>query len=36
VRSGTHYVDDKGHDIPLKAGSTWVLLQPKTRSTTAS
>ena len=36
VKSGTHYVDDKGHDIPLKAGSTWVFLQPKTRSTTAS
>ena len=32
TRSGTHYVDDKGRDIPLKAGSTWVLLLPKTRS----
>ncbi|MCU1588969.1 MAG: yerB [Frankiales bacterium] len=36
VKSGTHYVDDKGHDIPLKAGSTWVFLQPKTQSTSVS
>jgi hypothetical protein len=36
VTSGTHYVDDKGRDIPLKAGATWVLLQPKTRSTAVS
>ena len=33
VKSGTHYVDDKGRDIPLKPGATWVMLQPKTRST---
>jgi hypothetical protein len=33
VKSGTHYVDDKGRDIPLKPGSTWVMLQPKTRAT---
>src|SRR3954468_24099603 len=33
VKSGTHYVDDKGRDIALKPGATWVMLQPKTRST---
>jgi len=32
VKSGTHYVDDKGRDIPLQSGSTWVMLQPRTRS----
>ena len=32
VRSGTHYVDAKGRDIPLKSGSTWILLLPKSRS----
>jgi hypothetical protein len=32
VGTGTRYVDDKGRDIPLKAGSTWVFLQPNTRS----
>jgi hypothetical protein len=36
VNGGTHYVDDKGRDIPLKAGSTWVFLQPRTRSATVS
>jgi hypothetical protein len=32
VQSGTHYVDDKGRDIALKPGATWVMLQPNTRS----
>lgn len=32
MKSGTHYVDARGHDIPLKPGSTWVLLVPKSRS----
>jgi hypothetical protein len=32
IRTGTRYLDDKGRDIPLKAGSTWVFLQPNTRS----
>ena len=36
VKSGTHYVDDKGRDIPLQAGSTWVFLQPNTRSAVVS
>ena len=36
VKSGTHYVDDKGRDIPLKAGATWVMLQPNTRSAVVS
>jgi hypothetical protein len=36
VKSGTHYVDDKGRDIPLKPGSTWVMLQPKSRATVVS
>jgi hypothetical protein len=36
VKSGTHYVDDKGRDIPLKPGATWVMLQPKTRSAVVS
>jgi hypothetical protein len=36
VKSGTHYVDDKGRDIPLKPGATWVMLQPNTRSTVVS
>jgi hypothetical protein len=36
TKSGTHYVDDKGRDIPLKAGATWVLLLPKTRSASVS
>jgi hypothetical protein len=36
TKSGTHYVDDKGRDIPLKAGSTWVVLLPKTRSASVS
>jgi hypothetical protein len=36
VKGGTHYVDDKGRDIPLKPGATWVMLQPKTRSAVVS
>ena len=27
------YVDDKGRDIALKPGATWVMLQPNTRTT---
>ena len=34
ARTGTRYVDDKGRDIPLHAGSTWVLLLPDSRSAT--
>lgn len=33
VKTGTRYVDDKGRDIPLKPGATWVMLQPSSRST---
>ena len=33
VKSGTHYVDDKGRDLALKPGATWVMLQPNTRTT---
>jgi hypothetical protein len=36
TKSGTHYVDDKGRDIPLKPGPTWVLLLPKTRTAAVS
>jgi hypothetical protein len=35
-RTGTRYLDDKGRDIPLKPGSTWVLLLPRTRSVSLS
>ncbi|GAC1610752.1 MAG: hypothetical protein NVS3B26_19310 [Mycobacteriales bacterium] len=30
--SGTHYLDGHGHDVALKAGSTWVLLVPDSRT----
>lgn len=36
VKSGTRYVDDKGRDIPLKPGATWVMLQPNSRSAVVS
>jgi hypothetical protein len=36
VKGGTHYVDDKGRNIPLKTGATWVMLQPKSRSVAVS
>jgi len=36
TRSGTHYLDDKGRDVPLQAGPTWVLLVPKSRSASIS
>lgn len=26
--TGTRFLDDKGRDVPLKPGPTWVLLQP--------
>ena len=29
VRTGTRFLDDKGRDVPLKPGPTWILLQPK-------
>lgn len=32
VSTGTRYLDDKGRDLPLKPGPTWVLLLPKSRS----
>jgi hypothetical protein len=35
-KTGTRYVDDKGRDIPLKAGSTWVVLLPKSRTAAIS
>jgi hypothetical protein len=28
VRTGTRFLDDKGRDVPMKPGPTWVLLQP--------
>ena len=28
VKSGTRFLDDKGRDVPMKPGPTWVLLQP--------
>ena len=36
TKGGTHYRDSVGHDIPLKPGSTWVLLLPNTRSAVLS
>ena len=35
-KTGTRYVDDKGRDIPLKAGSTWIVLLPKSRTAALS
>lgn len=29
VRTGTRFLDDKGRDVPMKPGPTWILLQPK-------
>ena len=29
VKTGTRFLDDKGRDVPLKPGPTWILLQPK-------
>lgn len=36
VRTGTRFLDDKGRDVPLKPGPTWILLQPKGQSFTWS
>ena len=36
VKTGTRFLDDKGRDVPLKPGPTWVLLQPKGQSLTWS
>ncbi|MDX6197237.1 MAG: hypothetical protein QOJ79_388 [Actinomycetota bacterium] len=36
VKTGTRFLDDKGRDVPLKPGPTWVLLQPKGQSFTWS
>lgn len=32
TQTGTRYLDDKGRDIPLKPGSTWVVLLPNSRA----
>ncbi|MCA1712221.1 MAG: DUF3048 domain-containing protein [Actinobacteria bacterium] len=29
TRTGTRFLDDKGRDVPMKPGPTWILLQPK-------
>jgi hypothetical protein len=29
VKTGTRFLDDKGRDLPMKPGPTWILLQPK-------
>lgn len=29
TRTGTRFLDDKGRDIPMKPGPTWILLQPQ-------
>ena len=36
VRTGTRFLDDKGRDVPLKPGPTWILLQPKGQPLTYS
>jgi hypothetical protein len=36
VKTGTRFLDDKGRDVPMKPGPTWVLLQPNGRSFTYS
>jgi hypothetical protein len=36
VLTGTRFLDDKGRDVPMKPGPTWILLQPKGQSTTFS
>lgn len=36
VKTGTRFLDDKGRDVPLKPGPTWVLLQPQGQSFTWS
>jgi hypothetical protein len=36
VKTGTRFLDDKGRDVPMKPGPTWVLLQPKGQSFTWS
>ncbi|MBK5305082.1 MAG: DUF3048 domain-containing protein [Frankiaceae bacterium] len=36
TKTGTRYVDDKGRDIPLKPGSTWIVLLPKSRTAAIS
>jgi hypothetical protein len=36
VKTGTRFLDDKGRDVPMKPGPTWILLQPKGQSTTYS
>ncbi len=36
VTTGTRFLDDKGRDLPLKPGPTWILLQPKGQSLTWS
>ena len=32
-RTGTRFLDDKGRDLPMKPGATWILLQPKGQRT---
>jgi hypothetical protein len=32
VKTGTRFLDDKGHDVPMKPGPTWILLQPQGQS----
>ena len=34
--SGTRYLDSHGRDVALKAGSTWVLLVPSSRTASVS
>ena len=29
TQTGTRFLDDKGRDLPLKPGPTWILLQPQ-------
>jgi hypothetical protein len=29
IKTGTRFLDDKGRDVPMKPGPTWILLQPK-------
>jgi hypothetical protein len=36
VKTGTRFLDDKGRDVPMKPGPTWILLQPKGQSFTYS
>ena len=36
VKTGTRFLDDKGRNVPMKPGPTWVLLQPKGQSFTWS